>query len=132
MYRFAVLGAIVGVVWLLSGCGARAKAPAPAPQKNTSDVRVGLASFYGPQWHGHLTANGERLDIHAMTAAHRTLPFGTRVRVTLLQTGKSVVVRINDRGPYVHGRIIDLTDAAARAIGLTTQGVGRVRLEVLP
>jgi rare lipoprotein A len=132
MYRFAVLGAIVGVVWLLSGCGARAKAPAPAPQKNTSDVRVGLASFYGPQWHGHLTANGERLDIHAMTAAHRTLPFGTRVRVTLLQTGKSVVVRINDRGPYVHGRIIDLTDAAARAIGLTTEGVGRVRLEVLP
>jgi rare lipoprotein A len=130
MQHLKTLGMILGVFWLLGGCGATAKAPEPEP-KNVRQVRVGLASFYGPQWHGRLTANGERLNIHAMTAAHRTLPFGTRVRVTLLETGKSVVVRINDRGPYVQGRIIDLTDAAARAIGLTTQGVGRVRLEVL-
>jgi rare lipoprotein A len=79
--------------------------------------------------HGRLTANGERFNTHTMTAAHRTLPFGTRVRVTHQRTGKSVVVRINDRGPFVRGRVIDLSKASAQAIGMS--GVAPVRLTAL-
>ena len=118
---------LIALIVSLSGCGTAAK----TPNYSVHRAMTGLASYYGPKWHGRKTASGERLNIHAMTAAHKSLPFGTRVRVTLLSTGKSVVVRINDRGPYVQGRIIDLTDDAAKKIGLTTQGVGRVRLEVL-
>jgi rare lipoprotein A len=94
---------------------------------------VGQASFYGndPGEGGPLTANGERYNSGGLTAAHRTLPFGTRVRVTSPNTGRSVVVRINDRGPFVGGRAIDLSIGAARAIGLTKSGVGTVHMEVL-
>ena len=94
---------------------------------------VGQASFYGnqPGEGGPLTANGERYNPGGYTAAHRTLPFGTRVRVTSPSTGRSVVVRINDRGPFIGGRIIDLSVGAARAIGLTSSGVGTVRMEVV-
>lgn len=92
---------------------------------------VGLASFYARSLHGRRTASGERLDRMAMTAAHRSYPFGTRVRVTNLSNGKSVVVRITDRGPYVASRVIDLTEAAAKAIGLWRKGVVSVRLEPL-
>lgn len=94
---------------------------------------VGQASFYGnePGEGGPLTANGERYNSSGYTAAHRSLPFGTRVRVTSANTGRSVVVRINDRGPFVGGRAIDLSVGAARAIGLTSSGVGTVRMEVL-
>jgi rare lipoprotein A len=94
---------------------------------------VGQASFYGnqPGEGGPLTANGERYNPGGYTAAHKTLPFGTRVRVTSSSTGRSVVVRINDRGPYAGNRVIDLSVAAARAIGLTNSGVGTVRMEVL-
>ncbi len=94
---------------------------------------VGQASFYGnqPGEGGPLTANGERYQPGGYTAAHRTLPFGTRVRVTSPATGRSVVVRINDRGPYTGGRVIDLSVGAARAIGLTNSGVGTVRMEVV-
>lgn len=88
----------------------------------------GLASFYK---HGVLTANGERFDPQAFTAAHRSLPFGTLVRVENVNSGKSVVVRINDRGPFVGKRVIDLSYAAARAVGLLDMGVGKVKLEVL-
>jgi rare lipoprotein A len=93
----------------------------------------GQASFYGnePGEGGPLTANGERYNPGGYTAAHRSLPFGTKVRVTNARNGRSVVVRINDRGPYVGGRIIDLSTGAARAIGLTESGVGGVRLDVL-
>jgi rare lipoprotein A len=93
---------------------------------------VGQASFYGtgPGEGGPLTANGERYNPGGYTAAHRSLPFGTRVRVTS-KNGRSVVVRINDRGPFIGGRIIDLSVAAARAIGLTNTGVGTVRMEVI-
>ena len=118
---------LIALIVSLSGCGTAAK----TPNYSVHHTMTGLASYYGPKWHGGKTASGERLNIHAMTAAHKTLPFGTRVRVTLLSTGKSVIVRINDRGPYVQGRIIDLTDDAARKIGLTKRGVGKVRLEVL-
>jgi rare lipoprotein A len=94
-------------------------------------TQVGKASWYGPRFHGRKTANGEIFDQHAMTAAHRRLPLGTIVAVTSLDTGRTVKVRINDRGPYVRGRIIDLSRAAARKLGLIGQGVGRVKVKVL-
>ncbi len=91
----------------------------------------GLASWYGPGFHGNLSASGEVYNQHAMTAAHPSLPFGTQVRVTNLDNGRSVVVRINDRGPYYGGRIIDLSTAAAQVIGMVHTGVARVRVDVL-
>ncbi len=89
-------------------------------------LQRGAASWYGPGFHGRKTANGERFNTNALTAAHRSLPFGTRLKVTNERTGRSVVVRINDRGPYAHGRIIDLSKASAQAIGVS--GVARVAL----
>lgn len=91
----------------------------------------GMASWYGPGFHGRRTANGERFNQNAMTAAHRTLPFGTLVRVTNVENGQSAIVRINDRGPFIRGRIIDLSVGAARAIDMYSDGVASVRLEVL-
>jgi rare lipoprotein A len=91
----------------------------------------GRASWYGYRFHGRTTASGERFNAGAYTAAHRSLPFGTRVRVTNLRNGQSVVVRINDRGPYVGGRVIDLSKAAARAIGMVYSGTAPVRMEVI-
>jgi peptidoglycan lytic transglycosylase len=88
----------------------------------------GMASFYGNE-SGHRTASGQRFNQEAMTAAHRTLPFGTKLRVT--HGGRSVVVTVNDRGPFVRGRVLDLSTGAARAIGLTGAGVGRVVAEVM-
>ncbi len=109
--------------------------PAPAPEAPRRPQKVrgqeGLASWYGKKFHGRTTASGERYDMHALTAAHRTLPFGTRVRVTNLANGRRVVVRINDRGPFIRGRIIDLSYAAARQVGMVQAGVARVRVEVL-
>jgi rare lipoprotein A len=89
-------------------------------------VQSGRASWYGPGFHGRRTASGETFNANALTAAHRTLPFGTRVRVMNKSTGRSVVVRINDRGPYAHGRVIDLSRASAQAIGIS--GTGSVEL----
>ena len=91
----------------------------------------GIASWYGAKFHGNRTANGEVYDKNKFTAAHLTLPFNTLVRVTFLRTGKDVIVRINDRGPYIRGRIIDLSSAAAAEIGLRPHGVGKVRIEVV-
>lgn len=91
----------------------------------------GVASYYADAFHGKLTSNGETFDMHALTAAHRTFPFGTKIRVTNLGNGKTVVVRVNDRGPFVDGRIIDLALGAAKAIDMVQTGTGRVRLEVL-
>ena len=88
----------------------------------------GMASYY---WEPQALASGGRFNPNAMTAAHKTLPFGTRVRVTHMGNGRSVEVKINDRGPYVAGRIIDLSKAAAGVIGMTAQGVARVAVEVL-
>ena len=107
--------------------------PAP-PVQRVAAVRSsyrGMASWYGPGFHGRRSASGESFNQHAMTAAHRTLPFGTQVRVTNVNNGRQVVVRINDRGPYSHGRIIDLSAGAASAIGLRSAGVGPVLIEVL-
>jgi rare lipoprotein A len=91
----------------------------------------GLASWYGKEQHGHLTANGEHFDMYALTAAHKTLHMNTRVRVTRRDNGRSVVVRINDRGPYSHARIIDLSYAAAKALDMLDRGVAPVLIEVL-
>jgi rare lipoprotein A len=92
---------------------------------------VGLASWYGSRYHGRLTASGERFDMNAPTAAHRTLPFGSRVRVTNLANGRSVTVRINDRGPFVAQRIIDVSRSVARQLGFIQAGVARVRLHLV-
>lgn len=106
----------------------------PPPAQRVAAVRSsysGMASWYGPGFHGRRSASGESFNQYAMTAAHRTLPFGTQVRVTNMNNGRQVVVRINDRGPYSHGRIIDLSAGAASAIGLQSAGVGPVKVEVL-
>ncbi|HOV62517.1 MAG TPA: septal ring lytic transglycosylase RlpA family protein [Spirochaetia bacterium] len=92
-------------------------------------LQEGYASWYGGKFHGRKTANGEIFDSNEFTAAHRTLPFGTLVKVTNLANGLSVIVRINDRGPFVEGRIIDLSRAAAAKIGMAGSGVAHVRIE---
>ena len=98
-----------------------------------SKLPGGVASWYGPGFHGRLTANGERFNQNELTAAHKTLPFGTRVLVESPRTGKQVVVRINDRGPFIKGRVIDLSKAAAQELGLIQRGHDVVVLrKVLP
>jgi rare lipoprotein A len=99
------------------------------PEQSTGWTEQGIASWYGPRFHGRRTASGEVFNTQALTAAHKTLPFGTRVRVKSLVNGKEVVVRINDRGPFIKGRIIDLSQAAAQALGLS--GVKQVLIERL-
>jgi rare lipoprotein A len=100
-----------------------------APAEETQPIQTGAASWYGPGFHGKKTANSERLNTHDLTAAHKTLPFGTQVRVTNERPGTSVAVRINDRGPYAHGRVIDLSKAAAQAVGIS--GIEKVALAAL-
>jgi rare lipoprotein A len=97
----------------------------------SSFVQDGIASYYAEEFHGQKTSNGETFDMNALTAAHQTLPFGTLVRVTNKATGKSVVVRINDRGPFLKDRIIDLSRAAAEKIGMIGPGTAEVHLEIL-
>jgi rare lipoprotein A len=111
--------------------GARGK-PAPSPQPAAvGSVETGTASWYGHPYHGRPAANGEIYDMEKLVAAHRTLPFNTWVRVTNLTNKKNVDVRIIDRGPFVGGRIIDLSHAAARAIEMIGPGVAQVRVEVI-
>ena len=104
---------------------------APVHAGTAADVEEGDASYYADSLNGNKTASGEPYDKNALTAAHRSLPFGTRVKVTYLKTGKSVEVVINDRGPHAGNRIIDVSGAAAQALGLVDDGEGKVRLEVL-
>lgn len=118
---------------------AAADEPAVAPRTRSAPSRgdrsaqepgvIWHASWYGPGFHGNLTANGEVYDQYAMTAAHKTLPFGTRLRVTNVANGRSIVVRINDRGPFIPGRDLDLSRAGADALGFA--GVATVRVEIL-
>ena len=110
--------------------------PPPNWNDNTApgrplSVETGLASWYGPPYHNRQAANGQVFDQNAMTAAHRTLPLGTTVRVTNTATGQAAVVIINDRGPFVHGRVLDLSLAAAKITGVYQRGVTEVRIEVL-
>ncbi len=135
--------AVVLALGLLAACAAPPPAPVvsppsapvpPPPPAPTAEQAVfaqsGLASFYGSKQQGQRTASGEPLNVHAMIAAHRNLPFHTIVRVSVPSTGKMVKVRINDRGPFVPGRIIDLSQAAAIALGILQLGTAPVRIEV--
>jgi rare lipoprotein A len=124
------LGLALAVVLPLSACAHHYKFP-PAQAPSVGLVEVGIASWYGPGYNGKRTSSGERFDQDELTAAHASWQFGTRVRVTFLNTGRSVVVRINDRFPNHKGRVIDLSRGAARQIGLIGPGTGRVRLEVV-
>jgi rare lipoprotein A len=126
---FALLAVIVAV----AACAEKRGPTAPAAVSADPGTRiVGFASWYGQRHHGRSTASGERYDMHRLTAAHRTLPFGTRLRVTSVENGRSVVVRVNDRGPHVAGRLLDLSYAAAKTLGMVGDGVTRVELLVLP
>jgi rare lipoprotein A len=104
---------------------------APPEQHDRHDVQTGVASYYGGEFEGRRTASGAIYRGRRMTCAHRTLPFGTVLRVTDLETHKSVVVEVNDRGPYAKGRLVDLSTAAARELGMIKRGVARVTVEVV-
>jgi rare lipoprotein A len=136
---------LTAILLPLIGCGST---PPPPPKKTTAPYQVagnryyplsssagfvqkGIASWYGRKFHGRPTSTGERYNMYGYTAAHKTLPFDTYVKVTNLNNGKHTVVRINDRGPFVKGRIIDLTYAAAHAIGMTEEGVVPARIVAL-
>jgi rare lipoprotein A len=125
------LRAIVILGWLapaaLSGCGSTAQ----RAHRADSDAPVGNASYYAHRFHGRKTAFGETYDERALTAAHPSLPHGTRVRVTNLSNGRSVVLRINDRGPWTKNRLIDVSFAAAQELRFVRQGLARVRIEVV-
>lgn len=116
--------ALLGALALLGGCSTFGGA-------GSGSSETGEASYYGDRHHGKKTASGERFNQRALTAAHRTLPFGTQVRVTNLNNERSVVVRINDRGPFVRGRIIDVSRAAAERLDMLRSGVAPVRIEAL-
>ena len=126
--RFAgrLAGTLAAPVLFAAGCSLlHGNAPAPGP------VEVGTASWYGAEFQGSRTASGERFDAHAFTAASRSFPIGARVRVTNLANGRSAVVRVNDRGPFARGRVLDVSYAAARALGMVGRGTARVRIEAL-
>lgn len=116
---------------VLGATGCAIFRPEPARLPTVGQTEVGIASWYGPGFHGRPTASGERYDQWALTAAHRTLPMGTQVRVTSLENARAVGVRINDRGPFVDGRVIDLSRAAAERLRMIGPGLMRVRVEVL-
>ncbi|MBI3607185.1 MAG: septal ring lytic transglycosylase RlpA family protein [Nitrospirae bacterium] len=120
-----IVGLIPGLIG--TGCISSSSLRHPEPGQRFSAV----ASWYGEPFHGRPTASGERFDMHGFTAAHRSLPFGTRLKVTDETTGRSAIVTVNDRGPFVRGRQMDLSYGAAREIGLVGEGVGRVSAEVL-
>lgn len=125
----------VSQTWmLLLACGFAVSACTVLP-KGRADLDVsmkerGIASWYGEDFHGWMTANGEIYDMEALTAAHRTLPLGTAILVTNVENGKQVRVRINDRGPYLYGRVLDLSLAGARALDMVDSGVAAVQIEV--
>jgi rare lipoprotein A len=130
---------IAAIALAFSPRGASAAGPSPSAQEHPLSaqtaahrtVQFGVASYYG-RWHrGRITASGVPFDDRKLTAAHRTLPLGTHVKVTNLKNGRSVVVKINDRGPYVHHRLIDLSAAAARILGFTHRGVTPVKVRVV-
>lgn len=159
--RLVLVLTVAVALSLLAGCGGKrppkqreratapgeetARPPEPAPpveepskkqakqskKGKKGHVETGIASWYGKKFHGRQTANGERYDMYGMTAAHKTLPFGTVVEVTNLTNGKKVEVRINDRGPFIRGRIIDLTYTAAKKIDMIGPGTAKVRVRVI-
>jgi len=129
--RLGLAGLLI-VACLAAACAGRRDATtAPRGTPGAAAYDSGVASWYGRKFHGRKTASGERYDMHELTAAHPSLPFGTIVRVVRLDTGDAVVVRINDRGPFVRGRIIDLSYAAAKRIEMVQDGVAQVELYLL-
>jgi len=119
----------LGVLLLLAaGCSGERQEAQPDPAR-PAYVERGVASWYGKAFAGRRTASGERFDPAAFTAAHPTLPFGSMVRVTNLANGRSVMVRVNDRGPFVRGRVLDCSEAAARQLGFRSRGVAQVALD---
>lgn len=116
---------------LTTGCSSPAPKPVRFPGYPIGYVERGVASWYGPGFHGNTTANGERYDMHQLTAAHRTLPLGSVAVVRSLTSGRQVTVRINDRGPFAKGRILDLSLAGAKALGMTGNGTDQVELRVV-
>ncbi|MEY3480492.1 MAG: hypothetical protein RIQ71_1267 [Verrucomicrobiota bacterium] len=135
--KFVVRAAALAAVLLFSGCAAKQglivepSKPEIVYDATPVSVLYGKASYYYGHWIGHITANGEYYKASDVTAAHKTLPFNTMVRVTNLNNGKSVIVRINNRGPYVKGRILDLSLVAAQTVDMTTAGVVPVKAEIL-
>ena len=125
-----LVAAVVCVALVWTGCGRKKRVRVVVPAV-VGSVESGVASWYGHPYHGRAAANGEIYDMETLTAAHRTLPFGTWVRVLNLHNGKSVEVRITDRGPFIEGRIVDLSRAAARAVDMIGPGTAPVRLEVI-
>lgn len=117
--------------WLLVSCSSPAPKPTYFPGYPIGYVERGIASWYGPGFHGNKTANGERYDMHKMTAAHRTLPLGSVAVVRSTSTGRQVTVRINDRGPFAKGRVMDLSLAGAQALGMIGHGTDQIELRVV-
>lgn len=105
--------------------------PTTSDKHRTVTGQTAKVSYYAHQFHGRKTANGERFNMNALTVAHKTLPFGTRVEFTCTSTGKKVVARVNDRGPYVHGRSFDLSYQAAKTLGIIERGVSKVTYRIL-
>ena len=119
-------------VWLLLMAACPGCSHSPEPSAVVPDnAQSGIASYYGRKFEGRRTANGERYRGDGFTAAHRSLPFGSRIRITHVASGRSVECRVNDRGPFRKGRIVDLSHRAAEALGILSTGLARVRLEVL-
>ncbi|HEX8820232.1 MAG TPA: septal ring lytic transglycosylase RlpA family protein [Archangium sp.] len=129
--RRLLMGVTVGL-GLLAGCAPRATRPTPAPREDRAPARAyleeGLASYYGPGLAGRPTASGEKFNPKHLTAAHKKLPFGTCLRVVNMENGRSVEVRVNDRGPFVQGRVVDVSLAAAKQLDMLDKGIARVRL----
>ena len=123
--RYCVL--VIVLTTLLTGCGALRN----SGMLDTGEVQIGMASWYGGKFHGRITTSGEKYNMHKLSAAHRTLPFGTLARVTNLDNDKNTIVRINDRGPWISERVIDLSYGAARKLDMVNDGVARVRLDVI-
>ncbi len=116
-------------LFVLVGCGSNQSEKKQVRWQGNNSGQVGMASWYGGKFHGRQTASGEVFDKHKLTAAHKTLPFGTRLRVTNLENGRSVTVKVNDRGPFVKGRVLDLSRGAAEQLRMIEAGVVRVRME---
>lgn len=141
-YRFSLI-LFVLVLGIFTGCSSTARftsekkptrkpeATSPVPLKKEEAVLTGVASYYGAKFHGRKTANGETFDMYGLSAAHRLLPFGTRLKVTNLANGKSVVVKVNDRGPFVDDRILDLSYGAAKELDMLGTGLASVQIEIL-
>ncbi len=135
--EFARWFVCLALVLLITGCSTPGiivspdKPRGPIYDAKPTFVQEGIASWYGGRWIGRLTANGERYKADDMTAAHKKLPFNTMVRVTDLKTKNTVIVRINNRGPYIRGRIIDLSVLAAKKLGTYDRGIAKVRIEAL-